>query len=1002
MVPATRPRRHARRGLYLTAWLTGCVLACAFGAAQAESFVTFESGQVRPLALSPDGSRLYAVNTPDGRLEVFDVLADGLRHTASVPVGMEPVAVAVRPDSQSGEVWVVNHLSDSISIVDTAANPPRLVRTLLTGDEPRDIVFAGNPSRAFVTAARRGQNTPYNSATNPGDLTTPGIGRADVWVFDAQNPGAGPGGAPLTILTLFTDTPRALAVDAAGGIVYAAGFHTGNRTTAIPEGAVCNGGATAPSCSPGGGPSAPGGLPAPNRNVENINQPETGLILRFDGTNWIDELSRIWNNQVRFNLPDRDVFAIDANANPPAVLQSFSGVGTILYNMAVNPANGKVYVSNTEARNEVRFEGTRPPGSTTSSVIGHLHEARITVIAGANVQPRHLNKHIDYSVVPAPPAVRDASLALPMGMAIGGPNLYVAAFGSGKIGVFDIEQLETDSFIPSPASHIPVSGGGPSGLVYDNARNRLYVLTRFDNGVSVIDTATRSEIRHLSLHNPEPPHVVQGRPFLYDARLTSSNGEAACASCHVFGDFDSLAWDLGDPEGVVLSNPNPNGPASAFNAPFHPMKGPMTTQSLRGLANHGPMHWRGDRTAGHSGGDPLDENGAFREFNVAFVGLLGRDAQLDPAQMQAFADFALEITYPPNPIRSLDNSLTPMQQAGRSVYLTTPTVGSLTCNACHVLSPQNGFFGSSGLMSNEAEPQFLKIPHLRNLYQKVGMFGMARNSALVPSDGEFMGEQVRGFGFLHDGSVDTLQRFHSAPLFVFPLGDSQRQQVVQFMFAFDSNLAPVVGQQITLDDTNAPTATPRIDLLVARAAASECDLVVKGLVAGQPRGWLREFGSYRSDRLDEPLLNETQLRALAQTAGQALTYTCVPPGSGVRAGIDRDEDSVLDGDDNCPARANADQADGDGDARGNVCDNCTLAANTDQRDTNGDGYGNRCDPDLNNDHLVNFADLGILKTRFGSNDPDADFNGDGFVNFGDLGIMKQQFGQSPGPSALLP
>ena len=50
------------------------------------------------------------------------------------------VAVAVRND---GEVWVVNHLSDSISIVNTAANPPRVTRTLLVGDEPRDIVFAG-------------------------------------------------------------------------------------------------------------------------------------------------------------------------------------------------------------------------------------------------------------------------------------------------------------------------------------------------------------------------------------------------------------------------------------------------------------------------------------------------------------------------------------------------------------------------------------------------------------------------------------------------------------------------------------------------------------------------------------------------------------------------------------------------------------------------------------------------------------------------------------------
>ena len=47
-----------------------------------------------------------------------------------------------------------------------------------------------------------------------------------------------------------------------------------------------------------------------------------------------------------------------------------------------------------------------------------------------------------------------------------------------------------------------------------------------------------------------------GRPVLYDAPGTSSNGEASCAGCHVFGDFDSLAWDLGTPDEGTLNNPN--------------------------------------------------------------------------------------------------------------------------------------------------------------------------------------------------------------------------------------------------------------------------------------------------------------------------------------------------------------------------------------------------------------------------------------------------------------
>ena len=144
----------------------------------------------------------------------------------------------------------------------------------------------------------------------------------------------------------------------------------------------------------------PGGLPLPNANFQNIPGPETGLILRFDAGagHWEDELGRNWDNAVRFSLPDRDVFAINAN-NLAAAPTPFVGVGTILFNMVTNPVSGKVYVSNTEARNEVRFEG---PGNAASTVRGHLHEARITVLDGANVLPRHLNPHIDYDVVPSP------------------------------------------------------------------------------------------------------------------------------------------------------------------------------------------------------------------------------------------------------------------------------------------------------------------------------------------------------------------------------------------------------------------------------------------------------------------------------------------------------------------------------------------------------------------------------------------------------------------------
>ena len=861
------------------------LLAVLVARPAAAAFTTFESGPVRPLALSPDGARLFAANVPDDRLEIFTVGGGGLTPAGSVPVGLEPVAVAARTNT---EVWVVNHLSDSVSVVDVGSTPPRVVRTLLVGDEPSDVVFAGpGGTRAFVTTAHRGQNSGVPLA----DLTTSGIGRADVWVFDATDLGTSLGGTPLTVLTLFGDTPRALAATPDGTAVYAAVFHSGNRTTTVSEPDVCDGGVAA-RCLPI--LNVPGGLPPPNTEFQGVPQPETGLIVQFDAASgqWRDRRKRNWSPAVRFNLPDLDVFRIDAAAQPaPVQAASFAGVGTILFGMAVNPANGKVYVSNTDAHNEVRFEGPGFFGGST--VRGHLHEARITVLDGAQVLPRHLNKHIDYAVVPSPPGTAAASLAIPTGMAVSadGATLYVAAFGSSAIGVLDTAALEADTFVPSAASHIPVAGGGPAGLVLDEAHGRLYAFTRFDDGIAVVDTAAQTEIAHLRMHDPEPAAVVRGRPFLYDATATSSNGEASCASCHVFGDFDSLAWDLGNPDDVVAANPNPLRLANqggSFDG-FHPLKGPMTTQSLRGLANHGPMHWRGDRTAGGDpGGSALDERADFEKFNVAFGGLLGRTGPIDDSAMGAFADFILQVTYPPNPIRNLDGSFTASQQRGHDVYFNVISDTLFTCNGCHVLNPGAGFFGSDGLTSFEAEPQLFKIPHLRNAYQKVGMF-KSRSDAGPDQD------EVRGFGFLHDGSVDTLFRFHGAA--VFTLTDQQRLDLEQFVLAFDGNLAPVVGQQVTLDDADAGVVGPRLTLLEERADLGECDLAVQGIVGGLARGAVRlANGTFQMDRQAEAPLDETAFRALAATPGQPLTFTCTPPGSGLRVGVDRDEDGAYDRD----------------------------------------------------------------------------------------------------------
>jgi cytochrome c peroxidase len=443
-----------------------------------------------------------------------------------------------------------------------------------------------------------------------------------------------------------------------------------------------------------------------------------------------------------------------------------------------------------------------------------------------------------------------------------------------------------------------VPDGGPAGIALDEDRSRLYALTRFDNSLVVIDTRKRKVIGRQLLFNPEPDEVQLGRPFFYNAFKTSSNGESSCASCHVAGDKDELSWDLGDPFDTMLNNPSAVvGPLRGMEQ-FHPMKGPMLTQTMRGIDGHGPLHWRGDRNAGNDpGGDPMDTAGAMMQFNGAFVTLLGREEILKHEEMQQLTDFSLTIMPPPNPVRALDDSLTPMQAAGEKFFTQAPSVmGRATCAYCHPVNREQNVYGTTGILTNVIGGRPFKIPTHRNTYERVGMFGRAP-TRFIPRNGQHMGPQIRGYGFTHDGGADTVIRFMNYPVFQYAEPELQRRQIEQYLFAFESNLKPIVGQQITLSANNRDGAYERIRLLITRARAGDADLIATGSIGGQARGYLLEnTGDFVSDRRSDAPLPASDLVALAEQPGNALTFTAVPAGSGRRMALDRDEDGEFDGD----------------------------------------------------------------------------------------------------------
>ncbi|MFT6387802.1 MAG: hypothetical protein ACJAUP_001174 [Cellvibrionaceae bacterium] len=78
----------------------------------------------------------------------------------------------------------------------------------------------------------------------------------------------------------------------------------------------------------------------------------------------------------------------------------------------------------------------------------------------------------------------------------------------------------------------------------------------------------------------------------------------------------------------------------------------------------------------------------------------------------------------------------------------------------------------------------------------------------------------------------------------------------------------------------------------------ECDLVVKAFINGKTIGAIMlASGQFVLDRYDAPEFSDDAIRSLiSHNKNNTITYTCAPPGSGIRMGIDRNEDGILDGD----------------------------------------------------------------------------------------------------------
>jgi DNA-binding beta-propeller fold protein YncE len=715
--------------------------------------------------------------------------------------------------------WVVNQVSNSISVVSVSKGivtstinvkvPIVPLSTGMSGGEPMDVVFAG--ALAYVSVSRAHRIAVYNSTTQ----------------------------LLQTTVNVFGDSPRAMAVSPDGKTIYAALALAGNGTTLIPNTTAppqC-GTAGQPQCSPAMNPS----LPAP---------PKAALIVSASDPTWYPSF-------IKYTMPANGVAAIKTGATP--TISYYSYVGTTNLGLGVNPVTGDLYVANTDALNTTNFE---------DNLCAHFVNNRITRIqvATGTVTPFDLNPTVTYGCA-VNTADLSIALAQPAGVVVdpGGTFMYVAAFGTDRVAKVDTNGnvlgfVDVSLHPTNPAQVDPANKRGPRGLALNHVAGILYSLNRIANTISVIPTSTfKSVSSEIAVGTDHTPAAVKaGRGFLYDAKL-SGTGTAACSGCHIDSEMDHLDWNLGSPTGDITSFAQ-----DGQTFLYHPMKGPMFTQPLRGLQDLAPFHWRGDKPD-------------FAAFNAAFPGLMG-GPQLSDADMASYTTFINSVLYLPNPNQNLDRSLPTSLNGGNPVsgqidFLTLPLTipGPITCNSCHTDSPAAG----TNLLIRPADDtgaaQPIKVPHLRALYQKQ-LFN--RTSGATTID---------GFGMVHDGNANNLAAFFTAPSFV-NYTATEKTDIGAYCLAFDTGTAPAVGYTRTLTAATLTAAQSDWNTLQSQASASPAniDLIGRGTLSGVVHGLLYQPAStnYVSDT--GALYTQSQLQALV-VAGDTLSIMGVYPGTGSAA-----------------------------------------------------------------------------------------------------------------------
>ena len=572
-----------------------------------------------PIAVN--GGRVFVVNTPADTVDVIDVASQAV--VARIDVGIDPVSIAVRPDGN--EVWVSNHVSDSVSVIDTnpaSATHLQVVATVqdldpatkaTRFDEPVGIAFASN-SKAYVALSSENQIAVVDVATRRVSYK----------------------------LSITAQDPRAISVR--DGRLYVIPFESNNQT-----------------------------------QISGCVGPLDGDLCTFDATehvvnnNNVLSLFAVVDIVKHPQIPDRDLYVFDTATDQ--LVQVVDTLGTLLYGIAVD-STGRVFVAQADGRNDSNGRaGTLGDGLAEMDNRAFLNQVTSVDCAGGSCGTPTF---IDLEPLPPANPAPGLALATPFAIQVSGDDstLVVSAAGSNKL-------FTVDAASGAVLGRVDV-GAVPRGIALtsdvDGKLEQAWVLNAVANSVSLVDVSDPANplvTATVPLEDPTHAAVKAGRMAFNDAGA-STTGTFSCESCHPDGGTDQLVWVLDTPicsaAGCTQIPPRITMPIRGLRdtAPYHwdGIPGdPYGGRNTANIAGNDVPNCNLDRP--ESCTRNLVDGGL--ATTLCMVGNCpdnneGKAGALSATERDAMAMFLLSVPYPPAQRRAYDNVLSSRAEDGFRLF----------------------------------------------------------------------------------------------------------------------------------------------------------------------------------------------------------------------------------------------------------------------------------------------------------------------------------------------